>query len=279
MLAAILICGATTMLTSCCKNDNPADDNITPKVFRLAQTHASVDSGEEDWYSFLYDDQGRVVSNVGIVALDPGKNVATGYTYSYEDNTIVALGIASSTGYVYVLNDKGLIAEVKQGTLENAEEFKLLYKYEYDSKGRMIAVGNGDMIHTMLTWNDDDDLVSTEVGDQSVTVNKTSFTWSDQRVEQGYFLPLLESLDESLYRMGHYGVRPKHLLAQMTVTTKGDLLGKTMETNIVRKYDYTLENGLVTTMEMNSSSKMTIGDITTEKQNRKKYSFVWEEVK
>ena len=44
-------------------------------------------------------------------------------------------------------------------------------------------------------------------------------------------------------------------------------------------YDYTLVNGLVTRMVMNSSSKMTIGDITTEKQNLKNYSFVWEEVK
>ena len=54
---------------------------------------------------------------------------------------------------------------------------------------------------------------------------------------------------------------------------------KTMETNIVRKYDYTLENGVVTKMVVNSSSKMTIGDNTKEVQNHKEYSFVWEEVK
>jgi hypothetical protein len=52
-----------------------------------------------------------------------------------------------------------------------------------------------------------------------------------------------------------------------------------METNIVRKYDYTLENGVVTKMVVNSSSKMTIGDNTKEVQNHKEYSFVWEEVK
>ena len=39
-----------------------------------------------------------------------------------------------------------------------------------------------------------------------------------------------------------------------------------METNIVRKYDYTLENGVVTKMVVNSSSKMTIGDNTKEVQ-------------
>jgi hypothetical protein len=32
-------------------------------------------------------------------------------------------------------------------------------------------------------------------------------------------------------------------------------------------------------MVVNSSSKMTIGDNTTEVQNQKNYSFVWEEVK
>ena len=220
-----------------------------------------------------------MISNVGIVSIDPGKNVATGYAYSYEDNAIVALGIASSTGYVYVLNDKGLIAEVKQGTLENPKELQLIEEYEYDSKGRMTAVVRGNGHRTVLTWNDDDDVVSSEVNNQDLSVSKTNFTWLDQRVEQGHFLPFLGSLDESLYRMGRYGMRPKHLLAQMTLTTTGNIPGDGMNSNIVIKYDYTLENGIVKKMVTNSSSKMTIGDKTIENQKQTNYSYVWEEVK
>lgn len=83
----------------------------------------------------------------------------TGYFFSNHQITrLIADGLKTE----YTLNDQNLIIKSE---VYNDDKLISTTIYEYDSKGRLISKSEDyDNSNTLLTWNDDDDLVKIETG-------------------------------------------------------------------------------------------------------------------
>ena len=107
MLAAILICGAMTMLTSCSVDDNPVDNNDTPMPDKLSGMYTVM----------LDDEEGAIGSNaysMVLVAYD-FKADGTGQwseLYYDDENIYPFMGNGGDAGgqFKYTIDDEGMVS-------------------------------------------------------------------------------------------------------------------------------------------------------------------------
>ena len=125
--------------------------------------------------------------------------------------------------------------------------------------------------NTLLTWNDDDDLVKIETGKVGGDMETEIITPSELSVDHPQPLPFLTSLDNALFMQGYYGKASKHLIAS-TVLDSGTPIGLKM----TDEYSYTITNGRIMGIENHSISEITILGYKSESTTT--YTYVWKEL-
>lgn len=267
VLVATLICSAS-VFTSCSDDDSKTEK----KQFRLVECNYIYDDESGAYYTthYVYDNQGRVISDYGEGVDEEGNFYHDGWSYTYGDHQIIAKGQLRESTVIYTLNDDGLIIKEEHVQSDYPEDSprNLIEVFEYDSQGRMIHTVEEDV---KFFW-DGDDLMSFEAGDQNERTSRGDFTYTELTVDHGYTEPFLKSFDETLFMMGYYGKTPKHLIAQ----SKRQAKEISSDLEFTYNFTYTLSDGHIDTIEKESVTSIRIGNFNSERREKRTVSYVWE---